>query len=202
MEFEVEAFTEQQHGAVDALLASTSMLNPAVSVHEHACGLLAARMAEQAGLGGAIVYAIEMVGSIHDIGLNGVDPRILDKPDLLTDHERNILQLHPYRGAAVLEKIPCLAAWAPIVRSHHERVDGTGYPDGLCGDEIPVESRLLAVADAFLTMTSVQPWRPLVTPFAAITEIRRGVNTQFDADAVHALLRTLKVRPDIMSETA
>lgn len=197
-----EVIIERQRAAVDALLATTHSLNPAVALHQQAAGLLAARMAREAGLSEELIVAVELSGYVHDIGLNGVDPRIIDKEEPLTEDEVRILQLHPYRGAVILERIPCLAAWAHIVRSHHERVDGSGYPDRLSGAEIPFESRLLAVADSFVSMTTTQRWRGIVSPFAAVQEIVRGVGSQYDEDAVQSLLRTLNVRPAEISETA
>ena len=94
----------------------------------------------------------------------------------------------------MLKATSCLADWAPIVRSHHERFDGKGYPDGLCGLEIPVESRVLAVADAFHAMTTPQRWRAMISPFAAVQELFRCAGAQFDPDVVEALTEVLGVR--------
>jgi HD-GYP domain-containing protein (c-di-GMP phosphodiesterase class II) len=191
---------DEVEAAVSALSAMTYHLHPSVLLHQHDTGYLAARIARELSLGDATAFCVEMVGQIHDIGLNGVTPRIIDKDEPLSEYEHVILQLHPERGASVLAAIPALAAWAPIVRSHHERFDGHGYPDGLCGEEIPLESRLLAVADAFLAMTTPQKWRSPISPFVAVQEILRGAGTQFDPDVAAALIRILRVRSAEISE--
>ena len=185
---------ERQDAAIEALCAMSAVLNPAAAAHSEATALLAARMASTLGLDEATIFRIERVGRVHDIGLNGVDPRISEKRDPLTEHEFETLRLHAERGAAILKATPCLADWAPIVRSHHERFDGKGYPDGLLGPEIPIESRIIAVADAFQAMTTPHRWRAMIAPFAAAQELMRAAGTQFDPDVVDALTKTLGVR--------
>jgi HD-GYP domain-containing protein (c-di-GMP phosphodiesterase class II) len=185
---------ERQDAAVEALIAISTILNPAVTRHSEAAALLSTRTASTMGLDEATIFRIERIAHIHDIGLNGVDPRIIDKPEPLTEHEYNILRLHAERGAQMLRATPCLAEWAPLVRSHHERFDGKGYPDQLCGLEIPIECRVLSVADAFHAMTTPQRWREMRSPFAAVQELMRKAGSQFDPDVVDALAATLGVR--------
>ena len=185
---------ERQEAAVAALNAMSAVLNPAAAAHSDGTALLAARIASTLGAGEATIFRIERIGRIHDIGMSSVDPRIAEKQEPLTEREYEILRLHAERGAAILAATPCLAEWAPIVRAHHERVDGTGYPDRLYGTEIPIESRVLAVADAFHSMTTPHRWRAMMSPFAAVQELLRAAGTQFDGDVVEALTETLSVR--------
>jgi HD-GYP domain-containing protein (c-di-GMP phosphodiesterase class II) len=187
---------ERQEAAVAALSAMSFVINPTATIHQHDVGLLAAGIVCELGFAEAIAFRIEMACRVHDIGLNGVDPRIIDKDEPLTEHEYNILRLHPERGADILAATPALADLAPIVRSHHERVDGRGYPDGLFADEIPLESRVLAVADAFHAMTTAQHWRNVISPFTAVQELLRAAGSQFDSAIVNALIRTLGVRSE------
>jgi HD-GYP domain-containing protein (c-di-GMP phosphodiesterase class II) len=185
---------DPREAAIAALSALSFVLNPVMTMHQEATGLLAARIARTLTLDETTIFRIEMVGRIHDIGLNGVDPRIIDKQDLPTDYEYDILRLHSERGAAILMATPCLAEWAPIIRSHHERVDGSGYPDRLSAFEIPIESRILAVADGFHAMTTPQHWREAMSPFAAVRELARCAGSQYDQEVVAALVRTLGIR--------
>jgi HD-GYP domain-containing protein (c-di-GMP phosphodiesterase class II) len=185
---------ERQDAAIAALCAVGAVLNPAAAAHSDATALLAARMASTLGVDEATLFRIERVGRIHDLGMNGVDPRISEKREPLTEREFETLRLHAQRGAAILQATPCLADWAPIVRSHHERFDGTGYPDALLGPETPIESRIIAVADAFHAMTTPHRWRAMIAPFAAAQELLRSAGTQFDPAVVDALTTTLGVR--------
>ena len=131
---------------------------------------------------------------LHDIGKLGISDKILHKPGKLDDAEWEEIKRHPEIGARILEHahLKDIAAW---VLRHHERIDGRGYPDGLAADEIPVEARVLAVADAYEAMTADRPYRAGLPPAAAEAELREGSGTQFDPDVVAALLRALH-RPD------
>jgi HD-GYP domain-containing protein (c-di-GMP phosphodiesterase class II) len=134
---------------------------------------------------------------LHDIGKIGIDDAILRKPDRLTPEEFKIMQSHTVKGAAILETIPDLAPIIPIVRSHHERWDGRGYPDGLAGAAISPLARIVAVADAFDAMTSDRPYRkgmPLEVAFAELSK-QRGL--QFDP---HCAAAFLELRDQIVQE--
>ncbi len=117
---------------------------------------------------------------LHDIGKIGVDDAILRKPDLLTHGELAKMRAHTTIGAQILGTIPDLVTVTPIVRNHHERFDGKGYPDGLAGEAIPKLARVVAIADAFDAMTTDRPYRPAMTPELAFTEVLHLSGSQFD----------------------
>jgi putative nucleotidyltransferase with HDIG domain len=146
--------------------------------------------AEELGFGAAAIEAIRIGGELHDIGKIGMREAVLHKPGSLTaDEFRQVIE-HPALGERMLSP---LARETPavlrIVRSHHERIDGAGFPDGLRGDGIPFEARIVAVADSFDAMTTRRPYRASRSPSEALDELRRVAGTQLDAAAVEAFAR-------------
>ncbi len=132
-------------------------------------------------------------GSIlHDIGKIGVPDSILNKPGKLTDEETEIMKKHPELGARILKGIPFLEPIIPYVISHHERYDGTGYPHGLSGEDIPLEGRVLAVADTFDAIMSDRPYRPSAKTEKAINELILYKGTQFDPVVVDAFINAYR----------
>jgi putative nucleotidyltransferase with HDIG domain len=125
---------------------------------------------------------------LHDIGKVVVDDQILNKPEQLTSSEWNVMRNHPAVGANLLKNIPFLEKSSKIVLHHHERFDGSGYPIGLKGEDIPLEARLITVADAFDSMTTNRPYRPALTIEHAIDELKKGIGSQFCPVAVEAFL--------------
>ena len=132
---------------------------------------------------------IQMGGVLHDIGKIGIPDEILKKPAQLSVEEYDVMKRHPEIGARLLEGIEFLAPIIPYILHHQERFDGRGYPDGLRGEEIPEEGRLMAVADTFDAMTSTRVYRPRRSPEIACDEIRRFSGTQFDPRMVDAFFR-------------
>lgn len=128
---------------------------------------------------------------MHDIGKMVVESRVLKKPGKYTPEEYEHMKIHPIHGHAILSEIELLRGVVDGVRHHHERLDGSGYPDGLAGDDIPLSARLIMVADAFDSMTSTRSYRPPKTIDEAIAEIRRCAGTQFDLGALEALERAI-----------
>jgi len=125
---------------------------------------------------------------LHDIGKIGIDDAILRKPGPLTPGEFKIMQAHTVKGAAILGAIPDLAPVIPIVRSHHERWDGKGYPDGLAGEAIPRLARIVAVADTFDAMTSDRSYRKGMAAEVAFAEVEKQSGKQFDPECAAAFL--------------
>lgn len=143
-------------------------------------------------LDGDVIRQIELGGRVHDIGKIGVREAVLNKPGPLTDDEYRHIMTHPVVGWRILSPLLGEQPMAlNVVRSHHERVDGRGIPDGLAGDAIPIEARIVAVADTFDAMTSVRPYRPGVSVPDTIAELRRCAGSQLDPVVVDAFLRAL-----------
>ena len=155
--------------------------------HSERVAALAARLATRLGADEETVELTRLAGTLHDLGELGVPEEILRKPEPLTEAERTALERQSQIGSRMLESlgVDSVAAW---VRHHHERWDGTGYPDGLAGEEIPLGSRIVLVADAFDAMTSDSVHRPARSTGEALAELQGGAGTQFDPAVVAALI--------------
>jgi HD-GYP domain-containing protein (c-di-GMP phosphodiesterase class II) len=129
----------------------------------------------------------ELGGWLHDIGKLSVPERVLLKPMMLDDEEWAIMRGHPELGEQIVERIPALHSAGQAIRHHHEHFDGGGYPDGLSGFAIPIEARIVAVADTFSAMTQVRPYASARSTEDALAELRRCAGTQFDPSVVVAL---------------
>lgn len=134
------------------------------------------------------MQALRIIGPLHDIGKVGIPDSILLKPEKLTEEEYKIMKSHSVHGEQIISNFEILAYEAKIVRHHHERYDGKGYPDGLMGDEIPLCSRILAVCDAYDAMVTTRPYRRALTKEEALSEIKRFKGTQFDTKVAEAFL--------------
>ena len=134
---------------------------------------------------------LENCALLHDIGKIGVSDEILNKPGKLTAAEWEVIKAHPQLGAAIVNQAPELATCTAGILYHHERHDGSGYPKGLRGEEIPLEARILAIADAFAAMTSVRPYATALSHDSALEEIKQGAGTQFDPYLVEVFLTTV-----------
>jgi HD-GYP domain-containing protein (c-di-GMP phosphodiesterase class II) len=137
---------------------------------------------------------LELGALLHDLGKVRVPPEVLRKPARLDDDECELVRRHPVWGAEMLEAVPGLEPVATVVRFHHERWNGTGYPDGLEGDRIPVASRIIAVCDAYHAMTSKRPYRTALPPAAAASELCAGAGAQFDPAIVECFVEILQER--------
>lgn len=145
----------------------------------------------------AIIYK---AGLLHDLGKFWIPESILIKPGRLTEWEYTIVKYHPTIGAEVLTGFPTLERVVPMVRYHHERYDGQGYPDGLKGDKIPLGARILNVADTVEAIASDRPYKNGLSPGEVIAILEQGVNQQFDEDVVQAFLSAVdKHGMDIIS---
>jgi HD-GYP domain-containing protein (c-di-GMP phosphodiesterase class II) len=130
------------------------------------------------------IHVLRMGAALHDIGKLAVPDTVLRKPGPLSEAELDHVRAHPREGARMVGLVRKLRAAAPCVLHHHERWDGHGYPTGSAGEDIPIEARVLAVADAYDAMTSDRPYRRALTPERAISELERCAGTQFDPDVV------------------
>jgi diguanylate cyclase (GGDEF)-like protein/putative nucleotidyltransferase with HDIG domain len=151
---------------------------------------LCAMIAERLGLPPGRVAQIRLAGLLHDVGKIGVSDAILQKPGPLTPDEWAVMRTHPSLGAHIVSAAE-LTAEAEWIHHHHERLDGAGYPDRLVGHEIPLESRIIMVADAFEAITAARPYREPQSASAALAELDRHAGTQFDPRCVSALRSVL-----------
>ncbi|MDI6751615.1 MAG: HD-GYP domain-containing protein [bacterium] len=136
---------------------------------------------------------------LHDIGKYNMDNEILNKKGELTQEEYEMIKGHSVKGAEIIGSMPLLKEIGKVIRYHHERYDGQGYPDGLKDEDIPYLARILGVAEAFDAMTSERPYKPRMSLSEAILELEVNSGTQFDPEAVDALVHILKASPDIMN---
>jgi putative nucleotidyltransferase with HDIG domain len=146
-------------------------------------------IAEEMGLSGAEVDIIRNAGILHDVGKIGIKEDILKKPGRLTEDERREMEYHPFIGTKILQSVKLLEPVMPLVYHHHEWFDGTGYPDGLRGEEIPLGARIISVADALESMTSDRPYRKALPVEEAMAELRRCSGRQFDPRIVETFLK-------------
>jgi putative nucleotidyltransferase with HDIG domain len=158
--------------------------DPYSSGHAARVMVIAEVVAAQLGLDEEQTEAVRMGAALHDIGKVAVSQGVLAKPGPLSEDELAEVRRHPTVGARMVQLVRPLRRAVPAVLHHHERWDGRGYPDGLAGGEIPVEARILAVADTFDAVTSDRSYRRALSPDRAVAELRRCAGTQFDPEVV------------------
>jgi putative nucleotidyltransferase with HDIG domain len=193
----------------DLFYATITVLAQSVELRDTYTGGHTARVTEYSYLLGQHLeltpedmHLIRIGTPLHDIGKIGIDDSILRKPGKLTPAEFEIMKTHTTKGAKILEQVPDLTAVIPIVRSHHERWDGNGYPDGTKGEQTPRLARIVAVADAFDAMTSDRPYRPGMPADAAFAEVEKMMGKQFDPTCAKGFLEIRqKVLQEMQSET-
>ena len=175
-------------GVLHALTASIDAKDPYTCGHSHRVAEISRRLAQAAGLPVEKVQRIYLTGLLHDIGKIGVPESVLRKPGKLTAEEYTLVKAHPAIGARILGGIRQFDDVRVGILTHHERLDGLGYPRGLAGDQVPLEGRIICLADAFDAMTSDRTYRPALSPEAAAAEIRRVAGAQVDPALAEMLL--------------
>ncbi|MCM8749412.1 GAF domain-containing protein [Thermomicrobiaceae bacterium CFH 74404] len=183
--------------SVEVLAATVDAKDPYTHHHSRNVARYARLLAEAMGCSPEEIEQIELAGLLHDIGKIGVPDHILRKPGPLTPEEWERMKTHAALGADILASHPALQPIVPLVRHHHERWDGQGYPDGLHGPEIPLGAAIIGLADAFDTMTSDRPYRRAMPVAAAVEELSRCSGTQFHPDVVAAFQRLLESSPEL-----
>lgn len=173
---------------IAALNAAIEAKDPYGSGHGLRVTLTSLLIAQELGMDQGQLDVLRHAATFHDIGKVVVPDDVLHHSGRFTDDEYRTMQLHPVEGARICASMHALRHAAPIVRSHHERVDGTGYPDRLAGDDIPLGARIIAVADTWDALTSDRPYRDRQAAFLALEEIRRCAGTQFDERVVRAFV--------------
>jgi HD-GYP domain-containing protein (c-di-GMP phosphodiesterase class II) len=181
-------------GTVRALVSAVDFKDTYTASHSSRVAEYAAQTAAVLGLSAAQIDDIRMAPHLHDLGKIGVPDRLLQKPEPLTAEEGRQMRRHSTIAAHILENVPFSERIKLAVRHNHERWDDTGYPDGLAGEEIPIEARVLSVADAYEAMTSDRPYRPTLGHEEALAELRRYARTQFDPRVVQAFVHAMEQR--------
>ena len=176
---------------VEALANALEANDESSSTHARWITDLALKVGTEIGLEPKELKRLELGALFHDIGKIGISSEILAKPGPLSEEERRVVETHPLLGERILAPIEQLGEVRRIVRACHERFDGTGYPDGLVGSEIPIESRIIFACDAFHAMTTDRPYRNALSVFEARRRLREAAGSQFDPRVVEACLRVL-----------
>jgi putative nucleotidyltransferase with HDIG domain len=174
---------------VMALSAAGETRDPYTAGHQRGVAELAVDIAQEMGLPEEQINGLRIAGLIHDIGKIQIPAEILSKPTRLTDPEWSMIKAHPQAGYDILKTVEFPWPVSEIVLQHHERLDGLGYPDGLSGEDILLEARILAVADVVEAMSSHRPYRPARALEETMEEIRSNRGTLYDPEVVDACLR-------------
>jgi diguanylate cyclase (GGDEF)-like protein len=173
-----------------ALMAALSERDAWTAAHARAVGNMAATLSQKLGHS-AEADTIRSAALLHDIGKMGIPDVVLSKPMALDDAEWALMREVPLAGERILRSVPGMGAAAQLVRHMHERFDGSGHPDGLAGEQIPIGSRVIAPCDAYHAMTSPRSWRPALSHEHAIHELLDGAGTQFDPEVIEVLVSHL-----------
>ena len=182
-------------GTVDMLADAIRAKDPHLGGHSREVSRYVHRVAERLGLDARGREQLTFASLLHDLGKIGITERILLKPGALTPEEYTIIKLHPRIGSRLVEQVNALAPLAPSILHHHERFDGTGYPSGLKGEQIPLESRVIGIVDAFSAMTSDRPYRGRMSLDAACEELERCAGSQFDPEVVRLFVEEVRADP-------
>jgi putative nucleotidyltransferase with HDIG domain len=185
-------------GGVDASIADLlrNLYAHDKATHDHcrSVGAWSSVLAKALRLEPDEIKAALLAGTLHDIGKALVPAEILLEPGPLTAGQWVVMRRHAGDGAAMLAETPGLRSFAPIVRAHHENIDGRGYPDGLAGDDIPLLARIVAVSDAFHTMVTTRPYRQGMPVSDALDLLRRGAGVQWDAEIVDVMVDLVRAK--------
>jgi len=184
----LQQLQESMQGTLQAVSNMVEQRDPYTAGHERRVGIIAADIAREMGWPKDKCKELELIGLVHDIGKIGIPAEILSKPGRLTDIEYDLVKSHVERGYEILKDVKFPLPIAEIIRQHHERMDGSGYPRGLKGDQILPEARILAVADVVESMSSHRPYRPALGVKAALDEIISARGKLYDAAVVDAFI--------------
>jgi HD-GYP domain-containing protein (c-di-GMP phosphodiesterase class II) len=179
-------------GIVKAMATVTELRDPYTAGHQERVGLLAQAIAAELGLSSHCVDGVGIAGRVHDLGKVYVPIQILSKPSLLTPVEYSLVKVHSEAGYEVLKNIEFPWPVSQAVLQHHERMDGSGYPMGLSGEEILLQARIIAVADTVEAMSNARPYRPAPGIEAALSEISDKARTGYDPDVAEACVRLFR----------
>ncbi len=184
-----KAFKSAMDEIVRALAMTAETRDPYTAGHQMRVAALARAIAIEMSLANEIVEGIHMAGMIHDLGKISIPSEILTKPTRLTDLEFSLIKTHPMAGHEILKDMTFPWPIAQIVLQHHEKMDGSGYPNGLSGDDILMESRIIAVADVVEAMASHRPYRPALGIQVALEEISKNKGSFYDPEVVESCMK-------------
>ncbi|HKR02964.1 MAG TPA: HD domain-containing phosphohydrolase [Pyrinomonadaceae bacterium] len=185
-------------GTVKALAAAIDGKDPYTRGHSERVARFSVAIAQGLDLPDDEIEKIRISALLHDVGKIGIDDNILKKPSALTDEEFEIMKKHPQKGFKIMSQIPAMREFLPGMYMHHEMIDGNGYPQGLKGDEIPMQARIVSVADTFDAMTTDRPYQRAMKFEDALARIKNFVGTRYDAQVVGSLIAACEsgqVRP-------
>ena len=187
-------------GTVKALAAAIDGKDPYTRGHSERVSRFSVATAEGLGLSEDEIEKIRVSALLHDVGKIGIDDRVLKKPAALTDEEFEIMKTHPQKGFKIMSQIPAMRDFLPGMYMHHEMINGEGYPQGLQGEQIPMQARIVSVADTFDAMTTERPYQRAMELSAALTRLKSFVGTRYDARVVAAFIAACeagKIRPGV-----
>ncbi len=177
--------------SIRALAAAVDAKDPYTRGHSERVARYSVAIARHLGLPAEEVKKVRIAALLHDVGKIGIDDRILRKPTALTDEEFEVMKLHPVKGALIMGQIPQLKWIIPGMKYHHEKWDGTGYPEGLAAEEIPMLARIISVADTFDAMTTTRPYQKAMRSDYVVSRIRTFAGTRYDSRVTDALEQAL-----------
>ncbi|MDX6445488.1 MAG: hypothetical protein QOH71_2562 [Blastocatellia bacterium] len=187
-------------GTVKALAAAIDGKDPYTRGHSERVSRFSVAVAQGLGLPEGEIEQIRISALLHDVGKIGIDDRVLKKPAALTDEEFEIMKTHPQKGYKIMSQIPAMRDFLPGMYMHHEMINGEGYPQRLKGDQIPMQARIVSVADTFDAMTTERPYQRAMDLEAALTRLKSFVGTRYDARVVAAFIAACeagKIRPGV-----
>ena len=179
-------------GTIDAMVMMVELRNPFIAGHQHRVAQLASAIATEMGLPEDQIKGVHMAATIHDVGLINIPFELLSKPRQLTGQEFDYYKIHPKVGYNILKNIEFPWPIAQVVLQHHERMDGSGYPQGLSGDDILLEARILHVADVVEAMSSQRPYRAAFNMDKVLEEISKNRGIFYEPAAVDACLKLFR----------
>jgi HD-GYP domain-containing protein (c-di-GMP phosphodiesterase class II) len=195
----ISRLRSQTQEAMIAMADAIDQRDPYTAGHSLRVADLAVRIGEVHGLNERDIQRLRIAARLHDLGKIGIGNEILHKAGKLTDAEWTLMRAHPLIGEQLLKPYRQFRHEVRLIRSHHERWDGRGYPDSLSGEQIPLGARIIAIADTFDAMTTARPYRPALSHEVTIEEIRTGTQTQFDPALVVSFQQVIEewraVRP-------
>ena len=202
---DLQRSAEENHelflGTVKALAAAIDGKDPYTRGHSERVSRFSVATAQALALPEVEIERIRVSALLHDIGKIGIDDRVLKKPAALTDEEFEIMKSHPQKGFKIMSQIPAMRDFLPGMYMHHEMINGAGYPQGLQGDQIPMQARVVSVADTFDAMTTERPYQRAMDLETALTRLKSFIGTRYDARVVAAFIAACeagKIRPGVM----